>query len=202
MGVSVLPLVLASGSSYRKELLARLGIPFECASPELDEDEAKREIADAVLLARTLAHLKAQEILAHFPGHLVIGADQVLELKGAIFSKPGSVAKAVEQLGKLAGHTHQLITAVCLFWRDEDGAEKRIEFENLAKLTMYALTPEEIRHYVATDNPVDCAGSYKIESAGIKLFEKIQVDDFTSIIGLPLIQLNAHLRGLGYAPLI
>ena len=183
------PVVLASESPYRRELLARLGLSFECASPELDEDLTKREISDSLVLAKTLARLKAQKILTSFPEHLVIGADQVLDLEGMIFSKPGTPAKAVEQLEKLSGKTHKLITAVCLA-----SSEELVEFENVAKLTMYTLTPEEIEHYVDTDKPLNCAGSYKIESAGIRLFEKIEADDFTSIIGLPLIQLNSHLR--------
>ena len=185
-------LVLASESPYRRELLARLGVSFECVSPHLDEDATKREIADSLQLAKTLARLKAQKILADFPNHLVIGADQVLDLEGTVFSKPGTLERAAEQLKKLSGKTHKLITAVCLA-----SSEKLIEFENVAKLTMYPLTSKEIQDYVNTDKPFNCAGSYKIESAGIRLFEKIETDDFTSIVGLPLIQLNAYLRRLG-----
>ena len=186
------PIVLASESPYRRELLARLGVSFECASPHLDEDSTKKQISDSLALAKTLARLKAQKILANFPNHLVIGADQVLDLEGVIFSKPGTLKRAAEQLEALSGKTHKLITAVCLA-----SSEKLIEFENVAKLTMYALTPREIQDYVETDKPLNCAGSYKIESVGIRLFKKIETDDFTSIVGLPLIQLNAHLRGYG-----
>ena len=192
--MAVRPIVLASQSPYRRELLARLGVNFECASPDLDEDATKEKISSSSLLAKTLARLKAQKVLAKFPNHLVIGADQVLDLEGEIFSKPGTSQRAVEQLEELSGKTHKLITAVCLASSGE-----LIEFENVAKLTMYPLNAEEIQNYVDTDKPLNCAGSYKIESAGIRLFKKIEADDFTSIVGLPLIQLNAHLRRLGLA---
>jgi septum formation protein len=104
-----------------------------------------------------------------------------------------SVAKAIAQLLKMQGKHHELVTAVCLMM-----PHKKICFENRTRLYMRQLTEESVREYVQLDSPLDCAGSYKLESRGIKLFEKIEMDDHTSIIGLPLIQLNNHLLELGY----
>ncbi len=187
-------IILASESPYRRELLSRLGVAFKTSPAFIDEDSVKREITEVHQLTQTLARLKAQKVLQNFPDALVIGSDQALSLNRALFSKPGTPEKAIQQLKQMVGKTHQLVTAVCLASK-----ENIIEFENTAQLTMRPLSSEEINRYVEEEKPLNCAGSYKIEGAGIKLFEKIEMDDFTSIVGLPLIQLTSYLRDLGYS---
>jgi septum formation protein len=187
------PLILASTSRYRGELLAQLKLPFEAIAPGVNEEEFKNGERSPQELARELAFRKAEAVFKRRPEALVIGSDQVCTLDGEILSKPGLVERAQEQLLKMQGKSHELITAVCLMLPDQV-----IQFENHTRLFMRPLTQEQIASYVAGDLPLDCAGSYKLESQGIKLFERIEMDDHTSIIGLPLIQLNNHLLSLGY----
>ncbi len=123
----------------------------------------------------------------------MIGSDQVCMLEGEILGKPGTIANAISQLTKMQGKTHELITAVTLL-----SPKGEISFSNRTQLSMRPLTLGEITRYVEADLPLDCAGSYKLETKGIRLFEKIEMSDHTSIIGLPLIQLNNHLLELGY----
>jgi septum formation protein len=187
------PLILASTSKYRGELLSQLGLPFTAVAPGVDEDAYKTYGISPLELSRELAFRKAEAVFERYPHALVIGSDQVCTLEGEILSKPGTVAKAIAQLLKMQGKHHELVTAVCLMM-----PHKKICFENRTRLYMRQLTEESVREYVQLDSPLDCAGSYKLESRGIKLFEKIEMDDHTSIIGLPLIQLNNHLLELGY----
>ncbi len=186
-------MILASTSKYRGELLSQLGLPFSAIAPGVDEDAFKSSGVSPVELSRELAFRKAEAVFERHPHALVIGSDQVCTLEGEILSKPGTVDKAVAQLLKMQGKHHELVTAVCLLM-----PQKKIYFENRTRLFMRPLTDESIRAYVLEDSPLDCAGSYKLESRGIKLFSKIEMDDHTSIIGLPLIQLNNHLLELGY----
>jgi septum formation protein len=188
------PLILASSSRYRQELLQRLGIKFESMSPDVDEDRFKDLILEPNALAETLAREKALAISVKHPEAVVIGSDQLVSHQGQILGKGHTAEKSVAQLLSLAGSTHELITAVCII-----AHHKPFEFVNITRLTMRTLTQAEAERYVAADNPLDCAGSYKIESLGISLFQSIDTDDFTAITGLPLIQLSSHLRTLGYA---
>jgi septum formation protein len=187
------PIILASTSKYRGELLSQLGLPFTAVAPGVDEDAFKSADLTALELSRELAFRKAEAVFELFPESLVIGSDQVCTLNGEILSKPGSSEKAVAQLLKMQSKHHELVTAVCLLM-----PQKKIYFENRTRLYMRPLSESTIRDYIQKDSPLDCAGSYKLESKGIKLFEKIEMDDHTSIIGLPLIQLNNHLLELGY----
>lgn len=187
------PIILASTSKYRGELLSQLGLPFSAVAPGVDEDAYKTSGISPVELSRELAFRKAEAVFERHPHALVIGSDQVCTLEGEILSKPGTAEKAIAQLLKMQGRHHELVTAVCLLM-----PQKKIYFENRTRLFMRPLSEETIREYVQQDSPLDCAGSYKLESKGIKLFEKIEMDDHTSIIGLPLIQLNNHLLELGY----
>lgn len=184
--------ILASGSPYRKELLSRLLDGFRCISPEIDEDAFKNSGRSPDEIARQLARAKAEVIAGTEPESIVIGSDQVADLSGLILGKPKTVENACEQLRQMAGNAHRLITAVCLCLGD-----RRIEFSCVTTLSMRSLSRDEIVRYVTKDVPLDCAGSYRIEAAGIGLFERIETDDFTSIIGLPLIQLTSELRRLG-----
>ena len=189
-------LILASESPYRKELLERLHIPFQTSPSHIDEDIFKESLHDVDELTKVLAFEKAKKVLSENPNALVIGSDQALDLNGEILGKPKTKEKAIKQLLNMSGKTHTLVSAVCLL-----GQNQKIEFINKTKLTLRNLTLEEITHYINIDNPVNCAGSYMIEGLGISLFSKIEMSDFTSIIGLPLIQLCDHLKEFGLNPL-
>ncbi len=187
------PLILASTSKYRGALLAQLGHQFESISPGVDEDQLKSQNFTPTQIATELAKLKALAVFKKRPESCVIGSDQVCVLNGELLSKPGSKENAISQLQKMQGIHHELITAVTILY-----PQGVINFHNRTLLFMRPLTLSEITRYVEEDLPLDCAGSYKLESKGIKLFEKIEMDDHTSIIGLPLIQLNNHLLKIGF----
>jgi len=181
-------LILASTSPYRKELLARLSIPFKCVSPEIDEDSFKKDNPSPFLLAKKLAYAKAEKVFKTHPSAYVIGGDQVLAFNDIVFGKPGTEKIAMDQLLQLQGKTHQLITSVCLLT-----PQTTIEFSNIATMTMRNLTKEQIATYIRKDQPLNCCGSYKLESLGISLFEQIDCDDHTAIIGIPLLKLTDYL---------
>ncbi|MEO6597778.1 MAG: Maf family protein [Planctomycetota bacterium] len=185
-------LVLASTSRYRRELLERLRVPFTCQAPGVDEDAVKRTLSTPEAVVRELARQKAQAVAAHHPDAIVIGSDQCACLGNDVLDKPGSAPAAVAQLQRLQGHTHELLTAVAIAHRG-----KLVEFIDRTRLVMRSLTTAEIERYVAAEQPVDCAGSYKIEALGIALFERIDGQDQTAIMGLPLLRVCEELRRLG-----
>jgi septum formation protein len=189
-------LVLASTSVYRRELLARLGLAFECVPPRVDEStiHALFDAASARELAEHLALAKAVAVSRTHGDSTVIGSDQVCVCEDQILGKPGTPERAAEQLALLSGRQHQLITAVCLW---QDGGTLR--HTDVTTLTMRELSSGEIARYVMADQPLDCAGSYKLESLGISLFEGIQSADHTAIQGLPLVEVCQLLRQAGYA---
>ena len=186
-------LILASTSKYRGELLSQLGWEFDAIAPGVDEEKIKQQGMGPRELALELSKLKAQAVSCKYPHACVIGSDQVCTLDGKIFDKPGSVETAMEQLSIMQGRHHTLITAVTIL--HPDGMETIL---NETTLHMRPLTLPQIHAYVNADQPLDCAGSYKLESRGIKLFHKIEMDDHTAIIGLPLIELTNTLLKLGY----
>lgn len=185
-------IILASSSPYRKALLERLGISFECVSPNVNEDSFKEKISDPIELAETLAKEKASAVAKDYPDAIVIGSDQLLHFEGKNFGKSGTQEKAFEQLTMLSGKTHQLITS----WSIKNSLIIHTE-TNITTLKMRILTENDIKNYLSADNPVDCAGSYKLELKGISLFEKIETSDHTAIVGLPLLALGSYLRSLG-----
>lgn len=185
-------LVLASTSPYRRHLLERLRTPFEQASPELDESTEKVAGQAPAEIAQRLARAKAERVFARFPTAIVIGSDQVATLDGELLDKPGTVERAAAQLRHLRGREHQLLTAVAI--RHPGGLA---EFVDRTRLCMRNLDDGEIDRYLAADQPLDCAGSYKIEGLGISLFAGIDSEDQTAIQGLPLLRLCAELRQLG-----
>ncbi|MEJ1096461.1 MULTISPECIES: Maf family nucleotide pyrophosphatase [unclassified Pseudoxanthomonas] len=186
-----MPLLLASTSRYRRELLERLRLPFHIARPDVNETALPGE-ATAILTQR-LARAKAEAIASQHPATWVIGADQVAELDGQPLGKPGHRAGAIAQLTAMSGRQVQFRTAVCLL-RDDQA------FEALDTTTVRfrALTPAEIERYVDTEQPFDCAGSFKAEGLGIVLFEAIESRDPTALVGLPLIALAGMLREAGF----
>jgi septum formation protein len=189
-------LVLASTSRYRRELLARLGLPFRALAPLCDEEALKDPGLAPEAQAMLLARAKAESLRAAEPDAVIIGSDQICALEGESLSKPGTAARAEEQLARLAGKTHRLVTAVAVV--DPGAGVRVIEHLDVTRLTMRPLTREQIARYVAADAPLDCAGSYKLEARGIALFSHIESADHTATTGLPLIALATILAALGF----
>lgn len=186
-------LILASTSPYRRELLMRLGIPFSCHPSGIDEDKFKVDGIGPVELARTLATEKALSIVITNPLATIIGCDQVVDVENRIIGKPETLERAVEQLSLLQGRSHRLVTAVCI-WH-EGMIHTHVD---LTRLTMRPMSIEAIVRYLTADKPLDCAGSYKLEARGISLFDRIESEDYTAIIGLPLIATTTILKRCGY----
>jgi septum formation protein len=193
----MLPLVLGSTSRYRRELLARLRLPFEVDAPRVDETPRAGETPAA--LALRLALEKGRDVAARHPQAVVIGADQVCDLAGEPIGKPGTHERAVAQLTRLAGRSAVFQTALAVL-RPATGFE-RVE---LAPVTVRfrTLSAAEIERYLRLEQPYDCAGSAKCETLGIALLEAIESDDPTALVGLPLIRLAALLRAAGLDPLL
>ena len=186
-------LILASTSVYRKALLERLGLAVESVAPGVDEGAFKSQALHPQNLAEELATAKARAVAVRHPGRIVIGGDQLLAFQGEVLGKPGTFENAVTQLLRLSGQTHDLVTAMAII-----GPDGKVHVHtDISRMTMRPLDRERIERYVRLDMPLDCAGSYKIESAGISLFETIDSVDHSAITGLPLIGLTAILERLG-----
>lgn len=186
-------LILASTSVYRKALLERLGLAVECVAPGVDEESFKTKGSLPQKLAEDLATAKAQAVARQHPGRIVIGGDQLLAFRGEVLGKPGSFENAVTQLLRLSGQTHELVTAMTVIGPDGDVHRHT----DVSRMTMRPLDRDRIERYIRLDMPLDCAGSYKIESAGISLFDEIASADQSAITGLPLIALTSILERLG-----
>lgn len=189
-----LDLVLASTSIYRRELLARLGAPFRQQSPHTDETALPGEAPEG--LAARLAAAKARAVAAGNPNALVIGSDQVADCDGRVLGKPGGLDRARLQLRASSGRRVVFHTAVCLI---DTRTETAREFAAVDTTTVAfrSLSDEEIETYLAREQPFDCAGSFKSEGLGIALFERIESQDPSALIGLPLILLCRLLREAG-----
>ena len=186
-------LILASESPYRKELLERLNLKFDCLPAHIDEESIWEKNLSPMEVARELAKRKVKKVFDSNNESIVIGSDQVIAYGDKILGKPKTKERAIEQLSLLQNGAHTLITAVCI-----QSKEKSVCFDNVTKLTIRQdLTKKELENYVEHDLPLNCAGSYKIEGMGIALFEKVETSDFTSIIGLPLMQTSKHLKDFG-----
>ena len=183
-------LILASTSRYRRELLARLGVPFECVAPRVDESRLPGE--PQAQMATRLARLKAAAVATDRPGALVIGSDQVALLNDDILGKPGSVAVCRDQLRASSGRTVVFVTAVHL--AGTSGTECHVD---QTVVRFRDLTDAEIDRYVEREQPLDCAGGFKAEALGISLFDRIESIDPTALTGLPLIWVCAALRRAG-----
>ena len=185
-------LILGSTSPYRRELLARLRIPFEVAAPDVAETALDFETPRQ--LACRLAMVKAQAVAAQFPACVVIGADQVAELDGQALGKPGTHMRALAQLRQMSGKTVIFQTAVAVVchatgFAQSDLAQVAVQFRTL--------TDREIEVYLLAETPYDCAGSAKSEGLGIALLEAIDNDDPTALVGLPLIRTCRMLTAAG-----
>lgn len=185
-------LVLASTSPYRRELLARLGLPFEVANPETDEARLAGETPAATALR--LSEAKARAVAEAYPDALIIGSDQVAEMGGRIFGKPGNHARAVEQLRQLSGQTVNFFTGLCVF----NARTGKAEIRGIPTLVGFRkLSEAEIESYLRREPAYNCAGSAKSEGLGIALLERIHGDDPNALVGLPLIALCELLRQQG-----
>jgi septum formation protein len=190
------PLILASTSRYRRELLLRLRLPFEVLSPDVDETAQRGEAPAA--LAQRLALAKAQAVARQHPHSVVIGSDQVADLDGQSLGKPGTRARAVEQLRQQSGRRVVFQTAVAVV--HQASSFERCELASVA-VVFRTLSDADIETYLDLEQPYDCAGSAKCETLGISLLESIHSDDPTALIGLPLIRTAGLLRLVGIDPL-
>ena len=186
-------IVLASQSPYRQIQLQNFGLVFIAAAPRVDEEALKASGPwDLEELTRFLATEKAKSLASEFTDAVILGADQVVEFDGERLDKPGSLPNAAAQLGRLQGKTHRLITSLAVLHKAQ-----KIVTTTIAHITMKPLTKETIEAYCRVDQPIDCAGAYKIEKAGLSLIEKIDCADPSSIQGLPLIALADSLAKIG-----
>lgn len=184
-------IILASTSRYRAELLQRLLPDFERQAPDVDETPQVHEApADR---AMRLATAKARAVARQAPDAMVIGSDQVAALDGVILRKPGDTAAACAQLAKSSGHAVNFFTAVCVIAPETDEHHAL----DTTRVHFRQLDAASIERYVATEQPLDCAGSFKCEGLGIALFERIENADPTALIGLPLIAVAHLLRKCG-----
>ncbi len=182
-------LILASTSPYRRALLARLGLPFECVAPGAEETRLPEEPAEA--MAVRLARRKAEAVATRFPHAIVIGSDQVALRGTDILGKPGTVERCREQLRASSGQEVVFLTAVHVI----DGSTGTVEAHvDRTVVRFRALTDAEIIRYIERDNPLDCAGGFKAEALGIALFDRIESQDPTGLTGLPLSWLCGALR--------
>ena len=184
-------LILASTSPYRRELLARLRIPFETARPETDETARPGEAPAE--LARRLSAAKALAVARVNPTAWVIGSDQVAELDGRALGKPGGRAEAIDQLKAMSGRSVDFRTGLCLC----GGSKEQVALDTTT-VRFRILAEPEIARYVDAERPFDCAGSFKCEGLGISLFEAIESHDPTALVGLPLIATARLLREAGF----
>jgi MAF protein len=190
--VSHYRLVLASTSPFRKLLLQRLGLTFSTASPDIDEHPLPGEQPE--MLVKRLAEQKARRVSETHPGALIIGSDQVACIGGTLLGKPGSRAKALQQLRQASGKKVSFYTGLCLL-NTVTGCHNTIcepfhvHFRELAQ--------DQIERYLDAEEPYNCAGSFKSEGLGIALFERLEGDDPNALIGLPLIRLVSMLHEEG-----
>ena len=182
--LSTPPIILASGSKYRQTLLQKLAIDFETASPSIDESPKSQE--PPAQLAVRLGQQKAQALKSRYPKHLIIGSDQVAYFDGCYLEKPGTRDRAIRQLHSVSGRQVEFFTSICVL--NSTTGEYLSDLDTTTVL-FKPLTSAQIESYLDRDEPYDCAGSFKAESLGIALFEKINSEDPNALIGLPLIKL-------------
>ncbi|WP_350581070.1 nucleoside triphosphate pyrophosphatase [Pseudomonas sp. HY2-MNA-CIBAN-0224] len=190
----MLPLLLASSSVYRRDLLSRLRLPFTCSSPDIDESHRPGE--SALELVQRLSLEKAQVLAASHPAHLIIGSDQVAVLNGQIIGKPHTFDKARQQLLNASGASVSFLTGLTLLHSQTGHYQTDcVPFT----VHMRHLNAEQIERYLHAEEPYDCAGSFKAEGLGVSLFQRTEGDDATSLVGLPLIRLVDMLLAQGVA---
>ena len=186
-------LILASGSQYRRDLLARLGLSFDVQAADIDETPQAGEDPNA--LANRLAATKADRVAQRNPGSVVIGSDQTAALADRLLGKPGTLERAHEQLLASSGKTVSFHTAVSV---TNDSRNISLSHCDLTTVHFRKLDAELIDRYLAAEDVLDCAGSFKSEGLGVVLFERVENQDPTALIGLPMIWLSHALRDLGF----
>lgn len=186
-------LVLASSSPYRRELLARLRLPFDFQAPSIDECRREGEAPEA--LVQRLAEEKARRIAEEYPTAWIIGADQLVRCGEQILGKSGNADTARAQLEAMQGRSVELLNGLCLL---SPSGQARVELISY-RVDLRPLTSEEIARYIEKERPFDCAGSLRAEGLGISLIEKMIGEDPNAIIGLPLIRLSTMLREAGFS---
>ena len=187
-------LVLGSTSPFRKEILTKLGLPFATAAPDIDESPLANETPEQLVLR--LAEQKARAVAVAYPDNLIIGSDQVAVIDGTILGKPHTHERAVEQLSNASGKTVRFYTGLCLYNSTNDTAQSEVvPFD----VVFRKLTTTQIENYLQKEKPYNCAGSFKSETLGIALFEKLLGDDPNTLIGLPLIRLISMLENEGHS---
>ncbi len=177
-------IILASGSASRKQQLIDLGFPFAVQASHLNENLLKQTNLSPFEKCQKIAQAKVEKVAKKYPEALILGGDQMAVLGDQIFDKPFTVEKAVQSLMKLQGKTHKLFTALHMCYK-----EKSFNHLEVNGMHMRKLTKEQIRKYVDIAQPLQCAGSYALERYGLTLFEKIETNDQSAIIGFPLITL-------------
>ena len=186
-------LVLASTSPYRLQLMRQLGLPFHVTAP-LYEERIDQGVAPE-LLVKHLAYHKAKSLRERYPDALIIGADQVfVDARGQVLGKPRDGDRAFAQLRDMSGRSHVFYTGISVF--DAESGQALTEFATFT-VTLRSLSDEQIRRYLEREEPFDCAGSFKIEGLGIALMQRMQGEDYTALIGLPLIKLTDLLQQFG-----
>ncbi|HSN18884.1 MAG TPA: Maf family nucleotide pyrophosphatase [Gammaproteobacteria bacterium] len=186
------PLILASTSRHRRMLMERLGLPFTAVAPGVDETRSFKEPVEQ--LVRRLSRAKAEAVAAANPGSLIIGSDQAAERDGEILGKPGDHATATGQLRAASGKYMKFHTGLCVI----DTRDGRVqEYTDVTRVAFRRLADAEIERYLQAERPYDSAGSFKSEGLGISLFEGIESNDPSALIGLPLIALCRFLRQAG-----
>jgi MAF protein len=188
----MLPLILGSSSPFRAELLSKLALPFETASPDIDESALDDETAPQLVLR--LAEAKARAVAILHPKALIIGSDQVAVCNGNILGKPGDYETAVKQLQAASGKTVFFLTGLALYNSESDSIQSVVD---PFAVHFRELNIAQIDGYLRQEQPYQCAGSFKSEGLGISLFEALQGDDPNSLVGLPLIQLIKMLEHEG-----
>jgi septum formation protein len=186
-------LILASTSPYRLQLLRQLQLPFITAAPLFKE--TIDQTVSPELLVRHLSLGKAQSLAERYPDAIIVGSDQVfVDQRGRAVGKPGSEEAAIAQLKQMSGRTHTFFTGLALF--DSATETYQTDYSSFA-VTLRELSDEQIVDYVKREKPFECAGSFKIEGLGIALMEKMEGDDYNTLIGLPLIKLVSLLKQFG-----
>lgn len=185
-------IILASTSSSRKKQLERLSIPFSTSPPAVNEEAIKVNATDHVELSKKLSLMKARSVHIHNPNAIVIGGDTITSFDDRIISKPKTTENAVNQLMELNGNKHRVITSVTII-------DNEIEYlhTEIAHLSMRKLSLDQITRYIQIDEPLESCGSCRLDSLGISLFDEIKCDDYTAIIGIPLMWTARILSKIG-----
>lgn len=198
MPCAIPPLLLASSSSYRRALLARLQLPFVWHSPDIDESALPNETPQA--LVRRLALAKARALVTDYPEHIIIGSDQVAVLDGRIIGKPHTIAGATQQLQAASGRSLTFLTGLAVLDTRQSNSVVAEQADCIPFTVHFrTLSDAQIQRYIALEQPFDCAGSFKSEGLGVSLFQATEGSDATSLVGLPLIRLCDMLNACGVA---